>query len=114
MNLLKFSTETTAVLPDEQLQNQLISNNATKIIQRNVPYIRQESVLSVGSSIDEINTTTELDEADETHSTGSIAFNIYQSYFAAGGHCYKQLSLLVVCILTQVFASGGDYWINVW
>lgn len=50
----------------------------------------------------------------ETCSSGSAAFDIYSSYIFAGGSYCKVLSLLSVCVLTQILASGSDYWITYW
>jgi len=50
----------------------------------------------------------------ETRSSGNVGFNIYSSYIFAGGRFCKVLSLLSVCLFTQVLASGSDYWITYW
>jgi len=50
----------------------------------------------------------------ETRSSGNVGFYIYSSYIFAGGRYCKVLSLLSVCIFTQVLASGSDYWITYW
>lgn len=59
-------------------------------------------------------TKTEPVELAETRSTGNVKFNVYLSYVFAGGHYCKIFSLLLMCIVTQILASGGDYWINYW
>ncbi|VVC32175.1 Hypothetical protein CINCED_3A023482 [Cinara cedri] len=51
---------------------------------------------------------------DEACSTGTVALNVYVSYIFSGGYYSKVLALLLVCVLTQVFASGADIWIRVW
>lgn len=53
-------------------------------------------------------------ESVETRASGNMKFNLYLSYILAGGSRFKLLSLLLVCILTQALASGGDYWITHW
>lgn len=59
-------------------------------------------------------TKSEPVETAETRSSGNVSFNVYSSYILAGGNYCKILSLLLVCILTQVFESGGNYWISYW
>ncbi|XP_022166667.1 probable multidrug resistance-associated protein lethal(2)03659 isoform X2 [Myzus persicae] len=111
--LLESSTET-AVLPDNERKIDKSSNNN---MARSISYIRQESILSVASSIEETkfnDIITEPVEIAETRSSGNISFKVYMSYIFAGGHSCKVISLILVCIFTQLFASGGDYWITYW
>jgi len=111
--LLELSTDTT-VLPGNDSKMDKSSNNN---IARSIPYIRQESVLSVTSSIEETKFSeiiTQPGEVAETRSSGNISFNVYMSYIFSGGHLCKVISLILICICTQVLASGGDYWITYW
>jgi len=111
--LLELSTDTT-VLPGNDSKMDKSSNNN---IARSIPYIRQESVLSVTSSIEETKFSeiiTQPGEVAETRSSGNISFNVYMSYIFSGGHLCKVISLILICIYTQVLASGGDYWITYW
>lgn len=57
---------------------------------------------------------TEPVVAAETCSTGNVALNVYVSYIFSGGRYFKVLALLLVCVLTQLLASGADIWIRVW
>lgn len=50
----------------------------------------------------------------ETRSSGSIAHNVYLSYFIAGGKIYKILLFTFICIFTEVLASSGNLWITYW
>jgi len=111
--LLELSTET-AVLPGNDTKMDKSSHNN---IARSISYSRQESIFSVGSSIEETKFSeiiTEPEEVVETRSSGNISFNVYMSYIFAGGHLCKVISLILVCICTQFLASGGDYWITYW
>ncbi|CAH1738398.1 unnamed protein product [Aphis gossypii] len=111
--LFKPSTEI-EVLPDNEHKMDKSYNNN---IAHPTSYIRQESILSVSSSIDENkfnDTITEPVEIAETRSSGNTSFNVYFSYILAGGHVCKAICLIFVCCLTQVLASGGDYWITYW
>ncbi|CAI6361191.1 unnamed protein product [Macrosiphum euphorbiae] len=109
--LLELSTET-AVLPGNDTKMDKSSHNN---IARSISYSRQESILSVGSSIEETKCReiiTEPEEVAETRSSGNISFNVYMSYIFAGGHLCKVISLILMCICTQFLASGGEYWDN--
>lgn len=114
--LFKPSTEK-AVLPDNECK---MDKSCKNNISRSISYNRQESMLSVASSIDETkfnDTITEPVEIAETRSSGcsfNSSFNVYFSYILAGGHVCKVICLIFVCCLTQVLASGGDYWITYW
>lgn len=79
--------------------------------------IRKESVSSVASSIEELKMNeiqSEPIEIAETRSRGNMSLRVYSAYIFAGGHYCKILGLLFVCIITQVLASGEDYWIAYW
>lgn len=111
--LFKPSTEI-AVLSDNECKMDKSCNNN---VARSIPYIRQESILSITSSIDETkfnDAITEPVEIAETRSSGNVSFNVYLSYILAGGHVCKVICLIFVCCFTQVLASGGDYWITYW
>lgn len=78
---------------------------------------RQISVQSVASSIDEnkhSGVQEEPIEVAEMRSSGDISLTVYSSYFSAGGNVCKITFLLLMCVFTQVLASGGDYWITYW
>jgi len=113
IKLLESSTETAVLASNGSKMDKSSNNN----IARSISYIRQESVLSVASSIEENKFSeiiTEPVEVAKTRSSGNISFNVYMSYIFAGGHLCKVISLILVCICTQILASGGDYWITYW
>lgn len=105
--------ESTTVATDE--------NNDDKSKYSDNDNIDQYSIQKVSSSIDE----SILDESHEvphkmpyeeieTRSSGNIAFSVYSSYISAGGNIFKISFLVFVCLLTQVLATSGDYWITFW
>lgn len=47
-------------------------------------------------------------------STGSVAGHVYGDYFRAGGNWCVILTILMLCILAQLFASGCDIFISIW
>lgn len=111
--LLKSSTEPEVLLSNECKTDKSCNNN----LARSRSYIRHDSALNVSSPVEETkfnDTKTEPVEIAETCSSGNIPFNVYLSYFLAGGHWCKVICLIFVCVFTQVLASGGDYWITYW
>jgi len=112
--LLESSSET-VVLTDNEYKNEKSIIESSKI--HSAHTAQKLSVSNAASSIEE----TEISDVHiqpvnmaETCSSGNVGFNIYSSYIFTGGGFCKVLSLLSVCILTQVLASGSDYWINYW
>lgn len=78
---------------------------------------KQVSINSVASTIDgnNIKEVTERPvEVAESRSFGNISYTVYLSYISAGGNCCKIIFLILICILTQLLASGGDLWITYW
>ncbi|XP_015517778.1 probable multidrug resistance-associated protein lethal(2)03659 isoform X1 [Neodiprion pinetum] len=72
---------------------------------------RKSSIQSMRS--EEINDVDPVEEA-ELRSTGRISAKIYLSYFKAAGSVCFVVTMFLVCILNQGFASGGDYFITYW
>ncbi|CAG9768689.1 unnamed protein product [Ceutorhynchus assimilis] len=50
----------------------------------------------------------------EGRSGGKVGWPIYKSYFLSGGHWCKILTLFVIFVLSQVFGSVVDYFLNIW
>jgi len=96
--------------------NENISKNTSPKNQK-IAYSRQTSIQSVASSIEEVQFSEYQEqpaETAETRTTGSVLKNVYSSYFLAGGSVFKILFFFIICILTQVLASGGDFWMTYW
>lgn len=111
--LLESSTVTEVSHNNESKMDKPSNDNMA----RSISYIRQESALSNTSSTEEnkfSNITAEPVEVAETRSSGNIPFKVYMSYIFAGGHLCKVICLILICIITQVLASSGDYWITYW
>lgn len=53
-------------------------------------------------------------EVEEKRAEGSIGFTVYRKYFKAGGGYIAFIVMVFLCVLSQLFASGGDYYINYW
>lgn len=53
-------------------------------------------------------------EVEEKRAEGSIGLTVYRKYFKAGGGYIAFIVMAFLCILSQLFASGGDYYINYW
>lgn len=78
---------------------------------------RKNSTLSVSSSnltCKTFDDHSELIEMKKNDSPGENMPNLYFSYISAGGNVYKITFLLFMFVITQVLASGADFWIMFW
>ncbi|XP_039296327.1 multidrug resistance-associated protein 4-like [Nilaparvata lugens] len=75
---------------------------------------RRSSVQSIASSLDDSKMQEEPPETKETHSVGTVSGRVYKSYISASGNFFMVIYCLLLCILTQLFGSGGDFWITYW
>lgn len=50
----------------------------------------------------------------EIRSSGNISWDTYLAYFLDEGKISKLLYLIFTSILSQILASGGDFWITYW
>ncbi|XP_060872658.1 probable multidrug resistance-associated protein lethal(2)03659 isoform X2 [Metopolophium dirhodum] len=109
------SSMETVVLTDNECQNE---KSIIESPEAHSGHTAQKlSVSNVESPVEETETNdvhAEQVNMAETRSSGNVGFYIYSSYILAGGRFCKVLSLLSVCIFTQVIASGSDYWITYW
>lgn len=53
-------------------------------------------------------------QVKETRSKGSISLSVYKKYFKAAGGYYIFYVLLIGFVLSQFFASAGDYFLTYW
>lgn len=51
---------------------------------------------------------------EQNRAKGSVGFKIYRKYFKAGGGLFTFIVTMIFCILSQLLASGGDYYVNYW
>ena len=47
-------------------------------------------------------------------SKGNVGSWVYKGYFQAGGNWCVIFTIFILCILAQLAASGGDYFIAMW
>lgn len=53
-------------------------------------------------------------QVEEKRAEGSIGLRIYGKYFKAAGGFSMFLVMFGFCVAAQLFASGGDYYVNYW
>lgn len=86
-------------------------NNPRKV------YNRLVSIQSIESSTSErqfYETQVEPVEVMETRTSGNVSHSVYASYYSAGGNTFKLIFFIFMCIITQIFASVGDFWMTYW
>jgi len=96
--------------------NENISKNMS-VNNHRIDYSRQTSIQSITSSIEDFQFNEFQEqpaEVSESRTSGSVSKNVYSSYFLAGGNGCKIFFFFIICILTQVLASGGDFWMTYW
>lgn len=64
-------------------------------------------------SLDEEQAENQM-EVDEKRGEGSIGLKMYSKYFKASGGFLMFFVMLMFCIVAQLLASGGDYYVNYW
>ncbi|XP_008214580.1 probable multidrug resistance-associated protein lethal(2)03659 isoform X1 [Nasonia vitripennis] len=77
---------------------------------------RQGSITSLSSFMTNENNLSFDDpkEEDEMRSSGNVGGWVYKGYFSAGGNCCIIVTIFVLFILAQFFASAGDFFISEW
>ncbi|KAL0104937.1 hypothetical protein PUN28_016527 [Cardiocondyla obscurior] len=75
---------------------------------------RTASVTSLSSYMTNDTTKQEPDEVAEMRTVGTISGQVYSNYFRAGGNWCIIFMVSMLCILTQLAASGGDFFIARW
>ncbi|XP_030375917.1 probable multidrug resistance-associated protein lethal(2)03659 [Scaptodrosophila lebanonensis] len=70
----------------------------------------EQSLLSLADSV--------LDETpmqvQETQEEGRIGLSLYNKYFKAGGGFFAFFVMMAFCVLSQILASLGDYFLSYW
>lgn len=98
--------------------NELVSKNAsTDDSNPRRVYSRHVSIQSVDSSIIEMQfneVQVEPVEVAETRTSGNVSRSVYASYYSSGGSTFKLIFFIFICVITQIFSSGGDFWITYW
>jgi ATP-binding cassette subfamily C (CFTR/MRP) protein 4 len=54
------------------------------------------------------------EEVAEMRTVGTVTSKVYGMYLRSGGNWCVILTTVILFILTQVLASGCDYWITYW
>lgn len=75
---------------------------------------RTGSITSLNSYISIDTSQLEPDEMAEMRSTGNVAGKVYGNYFRAGGNWCVIFIVIMLCALSQLAASGGDFFIARW
>lgn len=77
---------------------------------------RQGSIASISSFMtSEKNLSYEdPNEEIEAGSVGTVGGWVYKRYFKAGRNCCAIFTVVLLCVLSQLSASGGDYFISEW
>ncbi|XP_062699740.1 probable multidrug resistance-associated protein lethal(2)03659 [Aedes albopictus] len=76
-------------------------------------YKRQSSESSMDSAINEGDSSAPI-APEEKRQEGSIGYGVYKAYFKASGGYVVIFLLMVAFILSQMAASGGDYFLTYW
>lgn len=76
-------------------------------------HFRQNSVSSLNSTTESVYENSPM-QALEVQQSGSVQFSLYKKYLSAGGGPLILSLFVMLCILTQIFASGGDYFLSYW
>ncbi|XP_053675062.1 probable multidrug resistance-associated protein lethal(2)03659 [Anopheles nili] len=76
-------------------------------------YKRQNSESSMDSAVGETD-VPEAKAVEERQKEGSIGYDIYRAYFRASGGTFVVLLILFMFLLSQLCASGGDYFLTYW
>ncbi|XP_058458133.1 probable multidrug resistance-associated protein lethal(2)03659 [Malaya genurostris] len=82
-------------------------------LKRSTSYRRQSSESSIDSSTVEGENTEPMME-QEKRKEGSIGYGVYKAYCKASGGYTIVFFLFVTFILSQLSASGGDYFLTYW
>ncbi|XP_025993846.1 probable multidrug resistance-associated protein lethal(2)03659 [Solenopsis invicta] len=76
---------------------------------------RTASITSLSSfETNGTSTQKEPEEVAETRTAGSISGQVFTDYFRAGGNWCIIFLVALLCILAQLTASGGDYFLSAW
>ncbi|XP_055375264.1 probable multidrug resistance-associated protein lethal(2)03659 [Condylostylus longicornis] len=75
--------------------------------------LRQNSETSI-NSLEEPDPEHNQMQVAEMHQKGGIGLKLYGKYFKAGGGIFYVSFMLSICVLAQIFASGGDWFLSYW
>ncbi|XP_012251875.1 probable multidrug resistance-associated protein lethal(2)03659 [Athalia rosae] len=72
---------------------------------------RRSSIQSTRS--EEVVEVDPVEEA-EMRTSGQVSGKIYLAYFKAAGNLCYVIAMLLICVLNQIVASSGDYFVTYW
>lgn len=77
---------------------------------------RQGSITSLSSFMTNENNLSYDDpkEEEEARSSGSVGGWVYKGYFKAAGGCCTIFCVFILFVLSQFFASSGDFFVSEW
>ncbi|KAG5343188.1 L259 protein, partial [Acromyrmex charruanus] len=75
---------------------------------------RNASISSLSSFMTNDTSKQEPEEVAEMRTVGTVSGEIYTSYLRAGGNWCVIFIVTMLCILTQLAASGGDFFLAQW
>ncbi|XP_031850164.1 putative multidrug resistance-associated protein lethal(2)03659 isoform X2 [Nomia melanderi] len=75
---------------------------------------RNASITSLKSYVSDEKEELDPIEVAETRTKGKVSGQVYSGYFKAGGNWCIIFMVLFLCVLAQLAASGGDYFISQW
>ncbi|XP_054726195.1 probable multidrug resistance-associated protein lethal(2)03659 [Anastrepha obliqua] len=93
---------------EEALEEKARSRSSSKVYSN-----RRNSEASLNSVTDSYIEDTPIQQ-QETQEQGKIGLDLYQKYFKAGGGFFTFFIMLFFCVLAQVLASGGDWFLSYW
>lgn len=73
-----------------------------------------EAVGSQYSLDDAVIESEDQQPVEEKRAEGAIGWSMYSKYFKAGGGFCRFYIMVMFCLLAQVLASGGDYYVTYW
>ncbi|KAJ6635777.1 putative multidrug resistance-associated protein lethal [Pseudolycoriella hygida] len=75
--------------------------------------LNRQSSESSTTSLDEKGNESAM-QVEERSAEGAIGMSLYTKYFkAGGGFCFFYI-MIVFCLMSQLLASGGDYFVSFW
>ncbi|XP_071557607.1 probable multidrug resistance-associated protein lethal(2)03659 [Temnothorax nylanderi] len=75
---------------------------------------RTASITSLSSFMTNETSKQEPEEVAEMRTVGNVSGEVYTGYFRAGGNWCIIFMVVMLCIMTQLAASGGDFFIARW
>lgn len=93
---------------EEAVEEKSRSRSSSKVYSN-----RRNSEASLNSVADSYVEETPMQQ-QETQEQGKIGLELYQKYFRAGGGFLTFFIMLFFCMLSQLLASGGDWFLSYW